>query len=335
MSDLSPNGVDISMRSLRKTVATPWIYGHRGARGEMPENSMTGLVHAMEAGVRAVEIDVQNSSDGVTVVWHDHNLDPDMVRDPKGDWLTSDATLIVDISYEDLRAFDFGALREGSAPATEFPQQARIDDVRIVALRDVCHWVQPLTDFTLNIEIKSYADRTDWGDSPIDLAQSVFTLIQRYGLIDRVILSSFDWRVLSAMRDMAPNVTCGYLTYLDRPNPPMAPNVIDGSPWLDGLRLCDHDNSLPQAIAEIGGAVWAPYYEDLTARDLERAHELGLIVNVWTVNAAKDMQRMADMGVDGIITDYPTMAKALFEQSRPRTKAVPQREPQERTGGKP
>ncbi|MEP6266607.1 MAG: glycerophosphodiester phosphodiesterase family protein [Paracoccaceae bacterium] len=311
------------MGNLRKIVATPRIYGHRGARGEMPENSMAGLVHTLKAGVCAVEIDVQNSSDGVTVVWHDHNLDPDMVRDPKGDWLTSDAALVVDTSYENLRAFDFGALREGSAQATEFPQQARIDDVRIVSLKDVCRWAQPLTNFTLNIEIKSYADRMDWGDSPTVLAQSVLTLIQRYDLTDRVIVSSFDWRVLSVMRDLAPDVTRGYLSYLDRPNPPMAPNVINGSPWLDGLRLCDHDNSLPQAIAEMGGSVWAPYFEDLTVKDLEHAHDLGLIVNVWTVNAAKDMQRMAGMGVDGIITDYPTLAKALMERLRPRVKAVP------------
>ena len=92
----------------------------------------------------------------------------------------------------------------------------------------------------------------------------------------------------------------------------MQPNIIDGSAWMDGIRLGDHGGSLPQAIADVGGSAWAPYFKDLTPADLTRAHDAGLEVNVWTVNDIKDMQRMADMGVDGIITDYPTRAQALF-----------------------
>lgn len=277
---------------------------------------MAGLVHLLEIGVRALEIDVQNTSDGTTVVWHDHNLDPNMVRDSAGEWLTSDAQLVCETTYEDLATFDFGALRQGSAQAIEFPRQARIDGARLSTLEDVCLLVQPLADFIFNIEIKSYADRTDWGDSPAVLAQSVLSLIRKYDLIDSVVVSSFDWRVLSAMRVLAPDVRRGYLSYLDRPNPPMEPNIIDGSAWMDGLRLCEHNDSLPQAIADHGGSVWAPYFEDLTAQDLARAQELGLTVNVWTVNAAEDMQRMADMGVDGLITDYPTLATSLFRPTK-------------------
>ena len=301
-----------TVSSVTKSGKTPRIYGHRGARGEMPENSMAGLKHLMRIGVSAVEIDVQNSADGVTVVWHDHNLDPNMVRDPAGAWLKSDATLIVDTNYSDLRAFDFGALREGSAKAKAFPQQIFIEDTRIASLEDVCAWVKPLDDFTLNIEIKSYADRPDWGDSPAVLARSVVSLIKKFDLADSVIVSSFDWRVLKETRKLAPDITRGYLSYLDRPNPPMEPNIIDGSAWMDGLERRNHDGSLPQAIADIGGSVWAPYFEDLTIKDLARAHDLGLIVNVWTVNEVADMRRMADMGVDGLITDYPSLATDVF-----------------------
>ena len=290
----------------------PLIYGHRGARGEMPENSMAGFVHLEQAGVRAVEIDVQNTCDGVAVVWHDHNLDPAMVRDADGNWLASDATLIVETAFADLRVLDFGGVRAESTQAQRFPKQVKVEGARIASLDDVCVWAKGVDDLVFNVEIKSYADRDDWSASPDALAQSVCDLLQSLGLEAQTIVSSFDWRVLSAMKQRAPQVKRGYLSYLDRPNPPMDPNIIDGSAWVDGIRLGDHNHCLPQAIADVGGAIWAPYFEDLTAEDLETAHRLGLTVNVWTVNAAEDMLRMAEMGVDGIITDYPTMARDLF-----------------------
>ncbi|MEP1539161.1 MAG: glycerophosphodiester phosphodiesterase family protein [Paracoccaceae bacterium] len=311
------------MRKVTAGNAKPRIYGHRGARGEVPENSLTGLDHLLGVGVNAAEIDVQNSADGVTIVWHDHNLDADMIRDAAGAWLNSNATLVVDTNFSELRMLDFGALREGSAQAAAFPQQVSIEGTRIASLDDVCQWLKPLDDFTLNIEIKSFADRSDWGDGPAQLAQSVVSLIEKYDLVTRMIVSSFDWRVLSETKAINADISRGYLSYLDRPNAPMDPNIIDGSAWMDGLRLRDHDNSLPQAIADIGGSVWAPYFEDLTAQDLARAHDLGLVVNVWTVNKAADMKRMADMGVDGLITDYPTLATQVFGPEGHSTDGLP------------
>ena len=303
---------DQTVPKMNQSKTAPRIYGHRGARGEMPENSLEGLHHLLQTGVRAVEIDVQNTADGVMVLWHDPTLDPDMVRDAAGRWVAPGDTRIIATPYDALARFDIGALRSGSAQAQRFPQQARFDNVQIPTLHQVCRLVQATPDFILNIEVKSYADRSDLGDNPDVLAQSVAELVQAAGLADRTIVSSFDWRVLTALRRLAPALARGYLSYLDRPNPPMQPNIIDGSAWMDGIRLGDHGGSLPQAIADVGGSAWAPYFKDLTPADLTRAHDAGLEVNVWTVNDIKDMQRMADMGVDGIITDYPTRAQALF-----------------------
>ncbi len=300
------------MRDVETSAVTPRIYGHRGARGELPENSLAGLNHLLDIGVSAAEIDVQNSADGVMVVWHVHNLNADMVRDSTGAWVGTDAVLVVDTDFSDLRALDFGALRENSSKSAAAPEQIRLPGTKIATLDDVCQWLKPLDGFVMNVEIKSFADRADWGHSPEVLARSFVALIEKYDLTDHVIVSSFDWRVLREIKKRAEGIARGYLSYLDRPNPPMDPNIIDGSAWIDGLTLDDHDGSLPQDIADMGGAVWAPYYEDLTPDDLARAHELGLLVNVWTVNQADDMKRMADMGVDGVITDYPTLASQVF-----------------------
>ena len=62
---------------------------------------------------------------------------------------------------------------------------------------------------------------------------------------------------------------------------------------------------LPNLIKSLEGHVWSVFYRDLTKQNVELAHKHGLAVNVWTVNREKDIIKMIDYGVDGIITDYP------------------------------
>ena len=94
----------------------------------------------------------------------------------------------------------------------------------------------------------------------------------------------------------------------------MVPNIVDGSSWMGGVTRADHDGSLPQTIAALGGKVWCPYFKDLTQDALVRAQNLGLVVNVWTVNTLDDINRMADMGVNGIISDYPARVQNVLAQ---------------------
>ena len=64
------------------------IYGHRGARGDMVENSISGLKYAFDLGIRAVEFDVVISKDNIPVLFHDYRLNPDLVKDSSGNWIT-------------------------------------------------------------------------------------------------------------------------------------------------------------------------------------------------------------------------------------------------------
>lgn len=63
--------------------------------------------------------------------------------------------------------------------------------------------------------------------------------------------------------------------------------------------------SLPQAVADAGGQMWCPFFMEVTQEQVEEAHALGLLVNAWTVNSVRDINRMIDMGLDGIVTDFP------------------------------
>ncbi|MEP1765629.1 MAG: glycerophosphodiester phosphodiesterase family protein [Sulfitobacter sp.] len=151
----------------------------------------------------------------------------------------------------------------------------------------------------------SHALNADLYDAPDVIVSDVVKLLAQHGLSDRVVISSFDWRVQAACAKRAPAMTRGYLSLEQTHGTTMEPNVLDGSPWLDGISLADHNNSVPQAVADLGGKVWCPYFQDLTITALKQAQELGLLVNVWTVNDIADINRMIEIGVDGIISDYP------------------------------
>jgi glycerophosphoryl diester phosphodiesterase len=73
---------------------------------------------------------------------------------------------------------------------------------------------------------------------------------------------------------------------------------------------------VPALVDAAGCAVWSPYFEDLTSEALARAHDLGLEVVVWTVNQPDAMDALIEMGVDGIITDYPDRLRAVMAQHR-------------------
>ena len=92
----------------------------------------------------------------------------------------------------------------------------------------------------------------------------------------RCVLSSFDWRVLLACAKRAPELTRGYLTLEQNPDTTMVPNMFDGSSWMGGVTRADHDGSLPQTIAALGGKVWCPYFKDLTQGCFGKGTGLGI-----------------------------------------------------------
>lgn len=303
----------------RSTDQSPLIYGHRGARGEMPENTMASFQYLIKHGITAVEIDVQNTVDAVPIIHHDPQISVNLARNTKGEWLSEPGPKIIESSHSDLTAFDIGTLKNGTDYQKRFPDQVALSGISIPTLDEFCIWLKSHTDVVGNIEIKSYANRVDLGDSPDALARSVIDTLKKHSVESQAIISSFDWRVLSACHLIDAQIARGYLSYFDRENPPMQPNIFPQSPWMAGANWNGPDDSLPDTIASLHGHIWAPYFEDITERQIARAKELGLIVNVWTVNDSQDISKMIKLGVDGIITDFPLRAKSILSAESSKT----------------
>jgi glycerophosphoryl diester phosphodiesterase len=288
---------DASARKTRSStrLATPELIGHRGARGLYPENTIEGFRAALAAGIAAFEIDVALTRDEIVVLSHDPQLDPDITRGLNGHWLNGPGPLIAGLTYADLAAYDVGRVRPGSATAVRFPDQEVVDGARIPALADVLsldervHWT---------IEIKTFPPQPDWTARPEALAAHVATVADAVGASSRVTVQSFDWRGPRHLRRSRPDLAYAWLTCAATANPL----------WWDRQPSA----SIPESVAAEGGGTWSPAYAELTRRDLDAAHRLGLRVVPWTVNDAQDAVRLAEWGVDGLITDRPDVLRAAL-----------------------
>ena len=287
------------------------LQGHRGARGLLPENTLPAFERAIELGVDVLELDTGVSRDGVVVVSHDRRLSPHLARDADGQWISPPGPLLHEPTMAELLTYDVGRARPGSRLAKRFPGQEPRDRVRMPALAQVLALGTAPGNGQLrfNIETKLSPLAPDETPEPQAFARAVVDTIRASAITDaRFTVQSFDWRTLAAVNAMAPGIATVCLTaersWLN--------NVQRGqagpSPWTAGHDIDEH-GSVPKLVKAAGCAVWSPYHRDLNGQALREAHELGLKVVVWTVNEAADMRALTDLGVDGIITDYPDRAR--------------------------
>lgn len=288
------------------------LHGHRGARGLLPENSIAGFTKALEIGVDCLELDVGQSRDGKLVIAHDRMLNPDIVR-RDGAWVTI-RTPLKDLSVEEIARLDVGRIDPTSRYARTFAKQKAVDGTRMPLL-DTLLGLPALRErprVCLNIEVKTSPAAPRDTVSPAVLADALVARVTEKGLRKRLRVQSFDWRSLVHLRKVAPDIPLSFLTaeqsWLDN----VGRKGAEPSPWLAGGDLARHGGSLPKLVKAMGGTWWSPYHKEVDAAAIKEAHDLGLKVVVWTVNAPEDIHRLLEMGVDGIITDYPDRARSVM-----------------------
>jgi len=303
------------------------LQGHRGARGLFPENSLPAFVAALEIGVTTLELDLGMTRDGVVVVHHDQRLSSAKTRGPDGAWLTDgNKPLLIEATFEELQQYDIGTYKPDSGLTRRFPDQEKMDGVRIPSLRQVIDLAESRGQGRIryNVETKINPETPEKSASPEVFAKALAAEIKAAGLVERMAVQSFDWRTLRLIRELLPQIETVYLTAEQSWLDSLQRGQPGVSPWLDGLDLDAEQLSVPQAVHALGGNVWSPFFKDLRAADLAEAQRLGLRVVVYTVNEPEDMASLIDFGVDGIITDYPDrLRRVMAEKGLPLPPPMP------------
>lgn len=261
------------------------VQGHRGARGHWPENTIEGCQQSVVSGVRVLEIDLVVSGDRQVLVSHEAWFNPAICVDPKGKKIESPKAKenrLFNMPYDSIRSYDCGCKGH-----PDFPKQIAVSAHKPLLL-DLIREVDAIAlanDLSLplyNLEIKCLKS----GDNkihpaPAEFAGLVNEAIQQSGIKDRLLVQSFDKRVLREVKKLDESLKIGLL-------------VVD-------------PRHIRKQIKALGFTpdFYNPWYRMLRPKTIRIAHERSVRVVVWTVNKPKKIDKMIEMGVDGIISDYP------------------------------
>ena len=270
-----------------RTSRTFDLQGHRGARGLWPENTIEGIERTLALGVTSIEIDTVLTRDRVAAVFHDLRLNPDLVREKAGRFLTKRGPAVAALNAADLCSYDIGRARPGSRLARRFPQQSTLEGARIPHLAEICARLCG-TGVRLDVEIKSAPPGTQAAESILGQAP------EQPGLA--LSFRSFDWTVLLRIRTLRPTAPLAWLTPLSQVGPAQVVSEIMKCGW------------------PCWTPVWAPDHRTLRKCDITAAHAAGLRVVPYTVNSPSNMARLAAWGADGICTDRPDKARIVLEK---------------------
>jgi glycerophosphoryl diester phosphodiesterase len=291
-----------------------YVIGHRGSAGLAPENTLAAFSRAAEIGVDGVELDVLITSDGEIIVHHDFHLRPEIARTPEGKWLEPwERSAIRKLTFAELKTYDVGRLKPYTKYAQRYPEQKPEDGERIPTLREVISLLKGYNKGTqLWIEIKTSPEMPDMTPSPESVADAVVQLLNQENMVDRARILSFDWRSLVYIQKIASDIPTIYLSHIGSRLNNIKPGEPGPSPWTAGIDVDDFNGSIPRAIKAVRGRYWAPQYRYLTPERVQEAHSLGIKVFVWTPDSRNDMQRLIEMGVDGIITNRPDILLSIL-----------------------
>jgi glycerophosphoryl diester phosphodiesterase len=282
------------------------LQAHRGGRGETTEESLRAFAKAIELGVSTLELDIAITKDGQPLVWHDPTIDAEKCVDTEpafaGDPLYPYVgKLVHELTLVQLRTLDCGR------QLAEFPRAEVLQDNKIATLPEVFALADSYrAGVRFNIETKVEADRPSRSAAPQEFVDVILAAVRSAGKVSSVEIESFDWRTLPMVRQAEPSIPLVAL-YNDET---WAPD----SPWLAGINATGVGDPIIGARM-VGADIVSPNYQLVTGRPyVEHAHALGLKVIPWTVNDTDAMRAQIGYGVDGLITDYPTLLRGVLAE---------------------
>ena len=242
------------------------IFAHRGFSLQYPENTMTAFRKALEAGADGIEMDARLTQDGKIVIMHDPTIDR----------TTNGKGKVRNMLLQEILGLDAG-IKKGVV----------FENERVPMLEQV--FAELGGKLLLNIELCNY----DEGDNR-QLANQTVELIEKYKLVDSVIISSFRFNNLVYVKDKNPGISCGLL-------------AKQGLLGLFARNLLNHSVSVDALH---------PYYIDANAGLIRKEQQCGRKVRAWTVNDPQDIRQLYELGVDAIFTDDPLNSREFYASEK-------------------
>lgn len=250
----------------------PRLFAHRGGALEAPENTLEAFARGLRAGADRLELDVHGTADGAVVVIHDPTLD--RTTDGSGE--------VRRHSLAAIQALDAGYRFCDARGAHSF----RGRGVRVPTLAEV---FEVFPGVPLNIEIKQREPAIE---------DAVFAVLDRFAARGQVLLAAADGRIMQRIRERAGGVLTGS-------------SVEDVAAFAEAWeRGCLAGYRHPGAALQVPPDFLGQPL--VSAEMVERAHRLGVEVHVWTIDDPSEIERLLALGVDGIMTDRPSLAAATF-----------------------
>lgn len=259
----------------------PLVIAHRGASGELPENTLPAFERAAEQGAVILETDVHRSRDGFVVLSHD----------PAVERMTGGSGAVEELTLEELRALDAGH-RFSPDGGRSFPERGR--GHRIPRLSEA---LEHFPRMRFNVELK----RTD-----AKLVDATLAVIRAAGADERTLLAAGEDATMRLLRE---RLEASGL------RPAMGASTGDVLGFLRALESGGEPPTEPMALQvppSFGG-------RELVSRELvDFAHRFDVQVHVWTVNEPDEMRRLLDLGVDGLMSDFPGRLRQVVDERRAR-----------------
>jgi glycerophosphoryl diester phosphodiesterase len=245
---------------------TPHLFGHRGASGECPENTLLAFERAAAHGVPFLETDCHATLDGELVLLHDADVER----------TTNESGPIRERTWAEVQKLDAG-YRFSPDAGESFPFRGR--GVRVPRLAEV---LEAFPEHRINLEIKQ-------SDPPI--ADEVIALLRRARALDRVLLAAEQDSVMDEVCKRDAGTAIGS-------------SLSDAVAFFQALAENRLDSFEPR-----GHALQIPpeFMGDplVTPESVAGVHRVGLVMHIWTVNEPAEMRRLLDLGVDGLMSDFP------------------------------
>jgi glycerophosphoryl diester phosphodiesterase len=267
--------------------------GHRGCRGLMPENTIPAFKKAIDLGVTTLEMDAMITKDKQVIISHDPFFSHEITTKADGSFITEEeekSFKIYEMTYEQTQQFDVGL-----KPHPRFPKQQKLKIHKpklseVIDSAEAYTKAKGLAPVQYNIETKSTAATDDINHpEPEEFVELIMAIVKEKQIEERVIIQSFDIRTLQYMHKKYPSIRTAYLF-----EPPIT-------------------KSFEERLKDLGfvPTIYSPDYTTVTPELMKQCKDLGIKIIPWTVDDLPKMIELKQMGVDGIISDYPDLFAQL------------------------